>query len=54
MTPMRNSKKSKQPVLLITTKGSLSEETRNAKNLFSDATLVHLPSVSKGAFDLAP
>ena len=47
-------KKVKQPVLLITTKGSLSEETRNAKDLFSDATLVHLSSVSKGAFDLAP
>ncbi len=43
-----------QPVLLITTAGSLKAETEAAAFFFPDAKLVHLEQITKGGFDLAP
>lgn len=41
-----------QPVLLITNAGSLKEETEAARNYLKDSTLVHIPEITLGGFDL--
>lgn len=43
-----------QPVLLITTDGSLKAETEAAKRHFPDAKLAHIAGITLGGFDLAP
>lgn len=42
----------RQPVLLLSTAGGLEDETRAATEVFPDATYVHLPDLSYGAFML--
>lgn len=43
-----------QPVLLISTDGSLKTETEAASAYFPDARLVHIPNITVGGFDLFP
>jgi len=43
-----------QPVLLVTTDGSLKAETEAAMRHFPDAKLAHIDGITLGGFDLAP
>lgn len=44
----------RQPVLILNTHGSLAEETRAAAPLFPNATLVEIPELHHGIFDVGP
>jgi hypothetical protein len=41
-----------QPVLILNTHGSLAEQTRALAPYFSDATLVEIPELHHGVFDV--
>ncbi|SIN59737.1 Pimeloyl-ACP methyl ester carboxylesterase [Parasphingorhabdus marina DSM 22363] len=41
-----------QPVLLITSAGSLKEETEAAREYLDDSRLIHFPEITLGGFDL--
>ena len=41
-----------QPVLILNTHGSLEQETRAAAALFNDATLIEIPELHHGVFDV--